>query len=480
MVFIIAEVYMAMIMLISLIILSLKKENYKSLMKMMILFYIITGIIIYDGIINKNISVFIFNYNLKIDYLTIVLKSIILLFMLNYINVVKKFFDFEKMYIKEYMLILWIVIIGIFFILMSNEFFIIYLALELQNLILYMLTSLRRWRSKSIESGMKYYIMGSFSSGILLYGIIMLFGYFGTLDLIEISYLIKDSILLENELIYIIYMCFFILVGLLFKLGVAPFHWWIPEVYEGASVVVTLFFSIIPKLSLILILYKLYIYIIIYISFFFNFFFFFVCLLSLIIGFLFSLYQKKIIKFLAYSSIFNAGFFMACFSNGTYLSLISLFYFFIPYMFILLGIFFIIIIFRKIKNEKFDLLWDFSLLANSNLLLGFILAILFFSLAGIPPLSGFFGKFFILLAIFLNKFFFLFFIVLFFSVFGSFYYFRVVRFLFFSNYLDYVFLKPYLNTILLIIFFFISFFFLLFFDYIYIYFFNILLYFIFF
>src|SRR5690349_7089201 len=106
MVFIIAEVYMAMIMLISLIILSLKKENYKSLMKMMILFYIITGIIIYDGIINKNISVFIFNYNLKIDYLTIVLKSIILLFMLNYINVVKKFFDFEKMYVKEYMLIL--------------------------------------------------------------------------------------------------------------------------------------------------------------------------------------------------------------------------------------------------------------------------------------------------------------------------------------------------------------------------------------
>ena len=71
---------------------------------------------------------------------------------------------------------------------------------------------------------MKYYIMGSFSSGLLLYGIIMLFGYFGTLDLIEISYLIKDSMLVDSEIIYIIYMCFFILVGLLFKLGVAPFH----------------------------------------------------------------------------------------------------------------------------------------------------------------------------------------------------------------------------------------------------------------
>jgi hypothetical protein len=97
---------MSIIVLISLIILSLKKENYKSLMKMMILFYIITGVIIYDGIINKNISIFIYNYNLKIDYLTIVLKSIILLFMLNYINIVKKFFDLEKMYIKEYILLL--------------------------------------------------------------------------------------------------------------------------------------------------------------------------------------------------------------------------------------------------------------------------------------------------------------------------------------------------------------------------------------
>jgi len=244
-------------------------------MNMSLLFYIIGLYIIYDGIINKNISVFIYNYNLKIDYLTIILKGTVVIFMLNYIYMVKKFFDLEKMYVREYMLIIWIVIIGIFFILMSNEFFIIYLALELQNLILYMLTSLRRWRSKSIESGMKYYIMGSFSSGLLLYGIIMLFGYFGTLDLIEISYLIKDSMLVDSEIIYIIYMCFFILVGLLFKLGVAPFHWWIPEVYEGAPIAIILFFSIIPKLSLILILYKLYIYILIYLNFFFSFFFFF-------------------------------------------------------------------------------------------------------------------------------------------------------------------------------------------------------------
>jgi len=106
MVFIITELYMSIVMLVSLIILSLRKENYKSLMNMMLLFYIITLVIIYDGIINKNISIFIFNYNLKIDYLTIILKSIIVIFMLNYIYIIKKFFDLEKMYVREYMLII--------------------------------------------------------------------------------------------------------------------------------------------------------------------------------------------------------------------------------------------------------------------------------------------------------------------------------------------------------------------------------------
>lgn len=126
--------------------------------------------------------------------------------------------------------------------------------------------------------------------------------------------------------------------------------------YDGVSVVVTLFFSIIPKLSILVVLYKLYIYILIYMNFFFSYFFFFVAIVSLVVGFIFSLYQKKIIKFLAYSSIFNSGFFMACFANGTYLSLISLFYFFLPYIFILLGIFFIVVSYRKINNERLVLL----------------------------------------------------------------------------------------------------------------------------
>jgi NADH-quinone oxidoreductase subunit N len=105
----------------------------------------------------------------------------------------------EKLFVKEYIILIWLAILALCFIIMANELFIIYLALELQNLILYVLTNLRRKISIAIEAGIKYYIMGSFSSCILLYGLVMLFGIFGTLDLIEINYLISGS-LFENIL----------------------------------------------------------------------------------------------------------------------------------------------------------------------------------------------------------------------------------------------------------------------------------------
>ena len=468
MIFLIIEIYMILIVLSTLIVLSLNKEGQKNIMQMLMLCYVIVFFMLYDSSIEVNI--FIWNYSLKLGYFEIILKAIVIFFILNYNYVVKDYFKFERIYVKEFMLMILIAIIGVFFIIMSNEFFLIYLALELTNLVFYTLTSLRRWRSKSIESGLKYYIMGSFSSGLLLYGIIMLFGYCGTLDFVEMSYLIKDILFLDMEVIYLNFVCFFIVVGLLFKLGVAPFHWWVPEVYEGAPIIVTLFFAIIPKISLLIILYKFFFFVLIYLNFFYYFFFFIVSFLSLLIGFFFSLYQKKIIKFLAYSSIFHVGFLMACFANGTYLSLISIFYFFLPYMFLLLGIFFILVVFCKIKNERFVFLGDLSLLVNSNKSLGFILSLFFFSLAGIPPLSGFFGKFFILFSIFIKSNIFLFFILLSFSVISSFYYFRIIRFFYFSTKIDYIFVKPYLSSIFLSIFGFFSVLFFIFFDFLFLFF----------
>lgn len=461
--FILTEIYICLVSFLSLIIYSLKNQNNKTFSYIMLLFTIIIFFLILDSNFEISLNIYIFNFNLKLNSMIIFIKLVIIAFLFNYIYLAKDYFIFEKVYIKEFLLVIWLCIVAVFFMIMSNEFFLLYLALELQNLVLYIIACLRRQRSLSVEAGIKYYIMGSFSSGLLLYGIIMLFSFTGTLDFIEISYLIKDVNYININ--YLIYFFLFIFFGLLFKLGAAPLHWWLPEIYEGASVVVTLFFTIVPKLALVVVFLKLYIYIIYYLNYFFNSLFFFFCIFSLIFGFIFSLYQKKIIKFLAYSSIFNTAFFLACFANGTYFSLISVLYFFLPYIFTLLGIFFVLISYRKLNFEKFTLLWDFSILGNSNYILGFVFSFFFFSLAGIPPLSGFFSKFFILLSLILNEYYFLFFILIIFSVISSFYYFRVVRFVFFSNILEYTFLKSYLNTIFLTFYFYFTLFFFIFYDY---------------
>ena len=175
---------MLVILLNSLWILSIKKINYKILKNIMVMFILIIFIILYQNMIDQYIIIFLWNYNIKLDFFTINLKLIILIFFFNYLLLINKFFDYEKIYLKEFILLIFIAVLGSFFILMSNEFFMLYLAIELQNLILYVIASCRRLRSYSIEAGIKYYIMGSFSSGILLYGIILLFGLMGTLNFI--------------------------------------------------------------------------------------------------------------------------------------------------------------------------------------------------------------------------------------------------------------------------------------------------------
>ena len=467
------EFYMMVVSLISILVISQKNINNTILNGIMFLSAIITSWLLFENRVINELSIYIWNFNLKVDMLTLSIKLLIIFFLLNYIYLSKNYFNYENLYIKEFLIVIWILFLGSFFLLMSNEFFILFLSLELQNLILYFLTNLRRNRSLTIEASLKYFLLGSFSSAILLYGIIMLFGILGTLDFVEISYLLKDLYFVEMEINVILFFFFFIIIGFLFKLGVAPFHWWVPEVYVGAPVLITLLFSYLPKLTLIFIFFKLYIYIFFFFNYILNLFFFFFVFFSLIVGFLFSFYQKTIIKFLAYSSIFNGGFFLAAFSNGTFFSFLSLFYFFLPYLFILLGIFFFLIAIRKLNNEKFKLLWDLSILGNTNKYLGIILSVFFFSLAGIPPLAGFFGKFFLLMSLILNKFFILFFIVMFFSVISSFYYFRVVRFIFFSNIMEYTFLKYNLNIYFLIFYLFLNVYFFFFFDSIFFFFFYL-------
>lgn len=222
--FILVEIYMTLISLIFLVILSLTKLKNTVVWNLWLLSVFITLVLIYDSGLGSGFSVYLFNYSLNVNTVTWVLKLIVICFFFNYIYFFKSYFIIEKVYLKELLLLIWISIIGVYFLMMANEFFVLFLALELQNLILYILTSLRRKRSVSIEASIKYYIMGSFSSGLFLYGMVMLFGLMGTLDFNELSLLLSNWSYLNLNFANLLIFLIFILVGLLFKLGVVPFH----------------------------------------------------------------------------------------------------------------------------------------------------------------------------------------------------------------------------------------------------------------
>jgi len=168
------------------------------------------------------------------------------------------YFKFEKFQVTEYSIIVLLAVLGMFLLVSANDFISLYLALELQSFCLYILASLKRYSNLSIEAALKYFILGSFSSGIFLFGISLLYGFFGTTNFYEINTLTFSSDIFTNYSSPVLISILFISVGILFKLAVFPFHFWIGDVYEGSPMIITAFFAIVPKLSFLVVFVKLY------------------------------------------------------------------------------------------------------------------------------------------------------------------------------------------------------------------------------
>ena len=374
-----------------------------------------------------NISVYT-NF-IKIATLTLIIICILVSF-----SYIKQ----EKIVKYEYYLVLGLSAIGMMCIISSNDLISMYMAIEIQSLSFYILATIKVYNNFSTEAGLKYFILGAFSSGILLFGCSFVYGSLGTVNFKDMGLLLLcDDPIQQHSLTL---GSILILVAILFKLGAAPFHMWLPDVYEGVPTPVTAIYSIVPKIALFSLLMKLMTEaqifnnqivqeILIYVS-----------VLSIIVGTLGGLYQTKIKRLLAYSAINHVGFLLIGLIGIKYFGFFALSFYIMVYIIISINIFTILLVLRRKNNNlKIKKINEFSLLFKSHPLLAINFCLILFSVAGIPPLAGFYSKFYIFSSAVNSQLYLVATISAIFSVIASMYYIRLIKLMFFKNieYLDF-------------------------------------------
>ena len=382
---------------------------------------------------NFNDNFILFNNTFIINYTINSFKILIIIFTIFSIVVSLFFLKKEKFSDFEYIILLLFVTLGNFFLVSSFDLITMYLSIEIQSLSLYVLVTFNKNTHFSSEAGLKYFILGSFASVFLLVGFSIIYFLNGTIqfyDLILLNFIPFNDFFTN----YIIVGCIFILSGIFFKLTLAPYHMWSPDVYEGAPMSVSLYMSIVPKI----------VYFIIFINFFLivfsnvflklQFIFILVSIYSIFIGSFFGLVQKKIKRLLVFSSISHLGFILLSISTGTLEGILYSYLYLIFYSIIVLNLWSIIISVRnKFKNKIAIYLNDINNLTKNNTLIRFILVINLFTISGIPPLIGFWIKFLVILASIDCYLYFPIVFVIFFNAISVFYYIRIIKIFYYDN-----------------------------------------------
>lgn len=349
----------------------------------------------------------------------------------------------EKLLNYDYFLVLLLSFLGLFLLVSSYDLISMYLAIELQSLCFYVLATFKQYSNFSTEAGIKYFILGAFSSGLLLFGCSLLYGFTGITNFYGLQ-LFFQKISLDNQLFSVVFISLlFILVALLFKLAAAPFHMWSPDVYEGSPTIVTAFFAIIPKIVIISLLVRLFVNLLGYEIYYFNKLTFFCAILSLLIGTLGAIYQVKLKRLLAYSSISHVGFLLIALSITTLESYYSLFFYITVYMILSFSVFALLLSIRKWNNNlKLKKINEVFILNKTNKTLTFIFVLILFSLAGIPPLLGFYSKFYVFMTGLQAGYTIIIILASLISVIGALYYIRLIKIMLFKPSSTIAFLKP--------------------------------------
>ena len=328
----------------------------------------------------------------------------------------------------EYQILILLALLGMLLLVSSNNLIIFYLSIELFSLSLYILATINRQSEHSTEAGLKYFVLGSLSSGLLLFGCSILYIFTGETNFEHISYF-----LWYNNNFSLTLGVLFIIIAILFKLAAAPFHMWAPDVYEGAPTIVTAFFAIVPKIATIGIFINL-----IWFCFFGIFqeiqpILIISSILSLLIGSIGALNQTKIKRLIAYSAISHVGFILLGIIPGTIYSLQATITYTIIYIIMTIATFtFVLTIF-----EKTNYISELSGLSRKNPILASSFGLILFSIAGIPPLAGFFSKYLIILEALNSKLLILAIIAIIASSIAIFYYIRIIKWMFFKDSTDF-------------------------------------------
>ena len=391
---------------------------------------------------NLKIEGFFSNFLFVNDQSSIFCKTCIVGVCIAISGVLLQSFSLQKLNFFEFFNLFLLSILSLLLLISSSDLISLYLLIEMQALCFYVLATFKKNSSFSTEAGLKYFVTGSFISGFFLFGASLIYGSLGTLNLTNISLLLAFPFsTFNNDLKLIILIgIIFVTVTLLFKIAAAPFHFWAPDVYEGSPLASTVVFSIVPKLAIFYFFIK-------WISAI-NIFFFdiqsmlmFFGVFSTFVGTFFALSQMRLKRLIIYSSIAQIGFLVAALSINSFNSFVSVYFFLIIYIItsiLIWGHFTIFYSFQaKIdsfynRNSNSLFISSISNFAKSNSLWAFSFVIIFFSIAGIPPLTGFLAKIMILFDLIDSNFLYTAIALILLSSISVFYYIKVIKIMFFE------------------------------------------------
>jgi len=368
----------------------------------------------------------LFNNSYNIDSLARFMKILLILSGIFVMLSSSKYIQINKISKIEYPILILCSILGMMVMISSNDLIVFYMGLELQSLALYVLATYNRDQLKSSEAGLKYFVLSALSSGLLLYGCSLVYGFSGSTNFDIISNQ------LNSEEYVLTFGIVFILVGLAFKISAVPFHMWAPDVYEGSPTTVTLFFTIVPKIAALTVFIRF-----LYVPFLnlidqWQMIIIFLSIASMVFGAVAAIGQTNIKRLIAYSSIGHIGYTLAGLATASNEGIQSSIIYISIYVVMNLALFCCLLMLRR-KDQYYEDISDLSGLSKNHPILSLCLLVILFSLAGIPPLAGFFAKFYVFIAVLEQSMYFLAIVGLLSTVVAAFYYLRIIKIIYFDK-----------------------------------------------